>query len=80
MPTFGAAIVTVAVAVTAGPGVTNTVTAIRTSITVNNVSEYQWAAVLSLPAAGTYCYRVFLGATDLLARAFGTPVALQDVS
>jgi hypothetical protein len=45
---------------------TNTLTAIRTSITVNSVPEYQWAAVLSLPAAGTYCYRVFLGATDLL--------------
>jgi fibronectin type 3 domain-containing protein len=45
---------------------TNGVGALRTSITVNNVAEYQWAATLSLPASGTYCYRVFLNGTDLL--------------
>jgi hypothetical protein len=45
---------------------TNSVTAARTSMTVGTTSEYQWVAVLSLPAAGSYCYRVFLGTTDLL--------------
>src|SRR5205807_10495599 len=35
-------------------------------ITVNSVSEYQWIAKLSLPAPGAYCYRPFLGPTDLL--------------
>ena len=35
-------------------------------ITVNSVSEYQWIAKLSLPAPGAYCYRPFLGTTDLL--------------
>jgi hypothetical protein len=45
---------------------TNVVNAARTSITVNNVSEYQWAAVLNLPASGRYCYRPFLTTTDLL--------------
>jgi hypothetical protein len=43
-----------------------TVSASRTAITVNGVAEYQWAASLSLPASGTYCYRVYLGSTDLL--------------
>ena len=51
---------------TGGCAPTNTVTAVRTSITVNGVSEYQWAAALSLPVSGAYCYRVFLGTTDLL--------------
>src|SRR5439155_24599201 len=36
------------------------------SITVGTVSEYQWTATLSVPASGTYCYRVLLGTTDLL--------------
>ncbi len=44
----------------------NTVAGTKTGITVNNVAEYQWKAMLTLPAAGTYCYRVFLGTTDLL--------------
>jgi hypothetical protein len=43
------------------------VTASRRSITVGSVSEYQWKASLTGLAADTaYCYRVFLGATDLL--------------
>ncbi|HEX4775192.1 MAG TPA: metallophosphoesterase [Acidimicrobiia bacterium] len=45
---------------------TNTVTATKTGITVNSVAEYQWKAMLTLPATGTYCYRVFLATTDLL--------------
>ena len=45
---------------------TTSVTASRTSITVGTVSEYQWKAVLTLPATGTYCYRVALGTLDLL--------------
>lgn len=48
----------------------HSVTATRTSMTVNGVSEYQWRATMSglAPAAG-YCYRVELGtapAVDLL--------------
>ncbi|HYS42279.1 MAG TPA: hypothetical protein VEO01_42195, partial [Pseudonocardiaceae bacterium] len=35
-------------------------------INVNNVFEYQWLGDLTLPATGTYCYRVYLGGTDLL--------------
>ena len=46
--------------------ITNTVSATRISIIVGAVSEYQWKAPLTLPSAGTYCYRPFLGATDLL--------------
>jgi hypothetical protein len=45
---------------------TNTVSATRYPITVNGVSQYQWIAQLSLPAAGSYCYRPFLSSTDLL--------------
>lgn len=44
----------------------NSVTATRFSITVNGTPEYQWSAVLNFPSAGTYCYRVQLGALDLL--------------
>ena len=44
----------------------NTVTATKVSITVGSTSEYQWTAVLNLPGSGTYCYRVQLGAVDLL--------------
>jgi hypothetical protein len=44
----------------------NTVTATRTTIRVGTVNEYQWKALLSLPSAGQYCYRTFLGSTDLL--------------
>jgi hypothetical protein len=42
------------------------VSATRYPITVNGVSEYQWTAQLSLPTAGSYCYRPFLTTTDLL--------------
>ena len=45
---------------------TNSVAATRTGITVNGVSEYQWNAKFTLPSSGRYCYRVFLGTTDLL--------------
>jgi hypothetical protein len=45
---------------------TTKVTAVRTSITVASVPEYQWAARLSLPASGQYCYRVALASVDLL--------------
>ena len=47
---------------------TSTVAAVRTSITVGSVNEYQWKANLSGLSADTpYCYRVYLGATNLLA-------------
>ena len=46
---------------------TNSVAGTKTGITVNNVAEYQWKAQLTLPSSGRYCYRVFLGTTDLLA-------------
>jgi hypothetical protein len=45
---------------------TNVVAGTWFPVTVNGVSEYQWLAKLSLPGAGTYCYRTFLGSTDLL--------------
>ena len=44
----------------------NTVTATRTSITVNSVPEYQWKAMLTLEPDKEYCYRVYLGTIDLL--------------
>lgn len=48
----------------------HTATATRTSITVNNLPEYQWKASVPVAAATAYCYRVFLGTspsgTDLL--------------
>ncbi len=47
-------------------GPSNSVTASRVSITVGTTPEYQWTAVLNFPSAGTYCYRVQLGAVDLL--------------
>lgn len=51
----------------AGNCTANSVTASRRSITVGSVAEYQWKASLSGLASDTaYCYRVFLGATDLL--------------
>ena len=46
---------------------TTTVPASRITILVGTVSEYQWKGDITLPATGTYCYRVFLGSTDLLA-------------
>jgi len=42
------------------------VAATRKTILVGSVFEYQWKGPLSLPAAGSYCYRVYLGSTDLL--------------
>ena len=42
------------------------VTATRTSITVNNVAEYQWRARLGTGDGTRFCYRVFGGSTDLL--------------
>jgi hypothetical protein len=45
---------------------TTKVTAVRTSITVASVPEYQWKARLALPASGRYCYRVALASVDLL--------------
>jgi hypothetical protein len=41
-------------------------TATKTSMTVNGVTEYQWQAELALSANTQYCYRVYLGNTDLL--------------
>jgi chitodextrinase len=41
--------------------------ATRSSITVNGVLQYQWSAQLALATDTEYCYRVFLGMTDLLA-------------
>ncbi|GEM_PF-1177654 len=46
--------------------VSDTVAATRQPLAVGAVGEYQWKAVLALPAPGTYCYRVFLAGTDLL--------------
>jgi len=46
----------------------------KTSITVKGVSEYQWKAKISgLQANSQYCYRVFLGTTDLLTSATQSP-------
>jgi hypothetical protein len=45
---------------------TNTLPATRTSILVGTIGEYQWKGDLTLPATGKYCYRVYLGSTDLL--------------
>ncbi|MFN8157838.1 MAG: metallophosphoesterase [Candidatus Nanopelagicales bacterium] len=44
-----------------------TVATNRVSIQVGPVAQYQWTAQVDLPAAGTYCYRVLLAGTDLLA-------------
>lgn len=52
---------------TAGCTLATTLVPSRKSITVGTVSEYQWTAHLSLPTTGTYCYRVFLDGTDLMA-------------
>jgi len=46
---------------------TKTVSASKTSISVGSASEYQWKAKLTQLAPNTqYCYRVYLGTTDLL--------------
>jgi chitodextrinase len=44
----------------------NTMSATRTSISVNSVSQYQWKAVLPVTPDRTYCYRVLLDTSDLL--------------
>jgi phosphodiesterase/alkaline phosphatase D-like protein len=47
--------------------VAHTQSASKTTISVQGQSEYQWKAKLSgLQANTLYCYRVFLGSTDLL--------------
>jgi chitodextrinase len=53
--------------VTGGSCATNTVSASKTSITVKSTLEYQWKAKLTNLSPNTqYCYRIFLGTTDLL--------------
>jgi hypothetical protein len=49
-----------------GSCTTSSVTAGSTSITVNGVNEYQWKARLTVAADTRYCYRVYLGTTNLL--------------
>ena len=44
----------------------NTVAATRTSMTVGAKPEYQWAATIPVSPDHRYCYRVRLGAADLL--------------
>ncbi len=57
---------------------TTTVPATRVSITVNSTGEYQWKAGLTgLTQPGPYCYRPFLGATDLLGSAASPQVRPQ---
>jgi Calcineurin-like phosphoesterase len=46
---------------------TNTVVASRSNLVVNSINQYQWKAPLTLTAGTQYCYRVYLGSTDLLA-------------
>src|SRR5665213_173637 len=48
---------------------TMTATKNAAAITVGTVKEYQWKASPPLPSQGTYCYRPYLGATDLLGSA-----------
>ncbi|MGZ4589809.1 MAG: metallophosphoesterase [Actinomycetes bacterium] len=43
-----------------------TVAATKIVVAVGAVFEYQWKARLDLPQSGSYCYRPFLGSTDLL--------------
>ncbi len=65
-----------------GCTLSNTQAASRFSLTVGSVSEYRWTASLTLPGAGTYCYRPYLGTTDLLAASasprFVTQAAVGD--
>jgi len=46
---------------------TTAVTATKIAFTIGSAQRYQWKASFTLPANASYCYRVFLGATDLLA-------------
>ncbi len=55
-----------------------TVAAVRTSVTVGSVSEYQWYAPIDLPGTGQYCYRTYLGGVDLLGSA-ASPVFTSQV-
>jgi fibronectin type 3 domain-containing protein len=63
---------------------TGTQSATHLTVTVNATFEYQWKASLTLPAAGKYCYRVSLGALDLLGAnsspAFTTQVPLGSTA
>ncbi len=43
------------------------VSATKVAISVNGIPEYQWKARLTLAPDTEYCYRVFMGPTDLLA-------------
>ena len=56
----------------------------RTSITVGSVLEYQWTGQVDLPSTGTYCYRTYLGGTDLIGAnpspAFTTQMQPGDTS
>lgn len=67
-----------------GCSLTDTVVPNRITIQVGTVSEYQWTAQVDVPAAGTYCYRVYLGTTDLLGQnaspQFTTQVQIGDTS
>lgn len=45
---------------------TTVLAATRKTILVGTVYEYQWLGDLTVPAGGAYCYRVYLGSTDLL--------------
>ncbi len=44
----------------------NSLAATSTGITVGSTAEYQWKAMLTLAPDTAYCYRVYLGGTDLL--------------
>ncbi|MDT4983791.1 MAG: acid phosphatase type 7, partial [Pseudonocardiales bacterium] len=44
----------------------NSTTASKTNITVIAKAEYQWKATIPVSPDTSYCYRVFLGSTDLL--------------
>ncbi|HET7899754.1 MAG TPA: fibronectin type III domain-containing protein [Candidatus Nanopelagicales bacterium] len=57
----------------------NRVAATRTSITVVKTAEYQWSATIPVTPDTTYCYRVFLGSTDLLG-ADPSPVFTSQVA
>lgn len=57
---------------------TTQVTTTKRSITVGTVVESQWTAQLDLPASGQYCYRPFLGTTDLLGGAATPTFTTQE--
>jgi len=52
--------------VSGGECTARTEDAVRSNITVNSVSEYQWKARLAVEPDTEYCYRVYLGSSDLL--------------